>query len=276
MTASHPFPRLGTLTFALLLAACQQPATHTPQVSAEELAKEEAYQQRMVEEVRAKGGMPKNWRTRPGSKAMFERVAGRIEDAGAAVCQDMGLPAQKRSCYYYFQMSTGQDINASADGQNVIINMGLLRFVNGDDELAGVMGHEVAHNLMAHRRSKQVNALIGQMIGAALDGAAYGGGVNTYGDFQDAGAFVGGVGYSPDFEMEADYVGLYIAARAGYDIKKMPQYWRRLSIAEPDSMNGGLTHPSNPTRFIAIQKTIDEITYKRKRRIPLIPDYKPV
>lgn len=256
----------------LLLAACQAPATLSPEVTSEELQAEKTYQQEQMEKVRAQGGMPQTWHRKKGVQAQFDRVAERVEKAGADICREIGLPAQQRSCYYYFVLSSNRDINAAADGTNIIIPMGMMRFVAGDDELAHVMAHELTHNLMRHHDAKTTNALVGAVFGAVLDAAvvSQGGGANN--GFANAGRDIGAISYSPSFEREADYMGAYIAARAGYDTRRASDFWRRLSYQAPDGANGGLTHPANAERFIALNKTVTEIKYKRKQRLPLVPN----
>lgn len=258
-----------------MLAACQTPVTVSPKVTEQEIQAEKEYQREQMDRVQAQGGMPKLWHRKKGAQAQFERIGERIEKAGAEICREMGLPAQKRSCYYYFMLSTGRDINAEADGTNIIIPTGMVRFVANDDELAYVMAHELAHNLMRHTDAKITNASVGAIFGAVLDAAvaSQGGGANN--GFENAGRSVGAISYSPSFEREADYIGAYIAARAGYDTRRAADFWRRLSYQVPDGADGGLTHPMNAERFVALNKTVTEIEYKRKHRMPLIPEFQP-
>ncbi len=262
------------LSSLITLSACQQPTTFTPQVNGNELAEERALQDRMIAQTKANGGVPFNWKRKQGSVKQFERVAERLEKAGADVCREMGLPQKGQTCYFYFALSTGRDINAHADGRNVVVNAGMMHFVQNDDELAAVVGHELAHNLMRHPQAQTNNALMGALAGAMIDGMAAGRGGNTNGDFARSGANMAVLGYSSDFEREADYVGAYITARAGYNVHRATDFWRRMSVSIPDGENGGITHPSNPERVVALQKTIYEIDYKRKHRVPLIPDFK--
>jgi len=258
-----------------LLAGCQKTSTYGPGVTPQEIAAEKAIQERAIQQAKDNGGTPKLWRRKSDMRKQFERVAERIEESGAAVCRELGLPQKKRSCYYYFGLSQSPDINAHADGENIVIHTGMMRFIANDDELAAVIGHEMAHNLMDHVGAKSTNALIGMVIGGALDAVAASQGASTQGGFAQTGADIGSLSYSPEFEREADYVGLYIAARAGYDVRSAAAYWRRLSIQEPGTAEGSLTHPSNPERFIYLQKTVNEIESKRKKRMPLLPEFKP-
>ena len=92
------------------------------------------------------------------------------------------------------------------------------------------------------------------------------------GNFSKSGAQMAMAPYSADFEREADYVGLYIMARAGYNIDKAPDVWRMMSAANPEAIYVTSTHPNNPARTIAMTKTVAEIHAKQRSGQPLIPN----
>lgn len=266
---------LSLISF-VLLTACVQPTTYGPSLTEQELAAEEARQQQMVAEAAAKGGMPRPWRKHKGVAGQFDRVADRIDKAGAKMCQEIGLPQQGKRCYYYFKLATTKDeLNSHADGKSVVIYNGMMKFLEDDDEVAIIMAHELAHNMMEHVEAAKKNVIAGALVGAMIDGAIGYNGVNTGGIWQDTGAKAGILSYSVEFEEEADYVGMYIAARAGYDIRKAPGVWRRMTLENPESLFREVTHPANPKRAALLQKTAYEIEYKRKHGIPLVPDFKP-
>jgi len=55
--------------------------------------------------------------------------------------------------------------------------------------------------------------------------------------------------FSQDFEAEADYVGLYHAARAGYDIENAPYIWRRFAASDPRGIDAvGGSHPAERSK----------------------------
>lgn len=257
-----------------MLSACQQPVTYAPKITPDELAREEFLQKQMVDEAAKHGGAERPWRKRSGITSQFERVADRIDKAGAKMCQEMGWPELNRRCYYYFRLALDRELNAHADGRNIVIYSGMMYFLKDDDEVAAVMAHELAHNMMGHIDASKQNVAAGAIVGALIDGIAASQGVNTSGGGMDTGAHMGKVSYSVEFEEEADYVGLYIAARAGYDVGKSPDVWRRMTVEDPDALFREITHPANPKRAALLQKAIEEIAYKRKRRLPLIPEFK--
>ncbi|MEK6747116.1 MAG: M48 family metallopeptidase [Pseudomonadota bacterium] len=266
------FSKLFYLAFCVGLAACQAPTTYSPELNKQEVHEEESNQQRMVDAIVARGGKPKAWKNPKNMRKQFETVGENIEKAGAEICVEARL--QKNGCYYYFRLVRNEDINAVADGKNIVIFTGMMRFVESDDELAAVMAHEFAHNLMGHVAAQNKNATFGKILGLAVDAIADSQGLSTGGEFTKAGTEIGALSYSVDFEKEADYIGIYVLARAGYDVKAAPNLWRKMSIEDPEGIYNSVTHPSHAERFVALQKAIYEINYKRKHNIPLIPDFK--
>ena len=106
-------------------------------------------------------------------------------------------------CDYPVLLGAEDDINAYADGKVIVINKGMLRFVNDDQELSFVIAHELAHNSMKHIKAKTANMAIGSVFDILA--AAYG--VNTQGAFGK----MGSQAYSKAFEEESDYVAIYIS-----------------------------------------------------------------
>jgi predicted Zn-dependent protease len=95
-------------------------------------------------------------------------------------------------------------------------------------------------------------------------------GVNTQGVFSDAAAHV----FSQEFESEADYEGLYLAARAGFNIADAPDFWRRMAAEHPGSIkkNFAASHPSSPERYLALENAVKEIESKREHGDSLLPE----
>ena len=60
---------------------------------------------------------------------------------------------------------------------------------------------------------------------------------------------------------------------AGFDVSGVAKLWRRLAAQNPGSIHlSGATHPSSAKRFIAIEKTAEEVAAKKARGGPLVPD----
>jgi hypothetical protein len=72
-------------------------------------------------------------------------------------------------------------------------------------------------------------------------------------------------------EADADYLGAYLAARAGYDISNSIGFWRRMGCEELLVFSFFFSHPMPAQRFVALQETVREIEAKRARGEPLEP-----
>jgi len=175
------------------------------------------------------------------------------------------------SCSYTIALSESDSVNAFANGHSVVITKGMMRFAETKQELSLVISHEIAHNVMSHIKAKTVNALAGTFLDIAISVAT---GVNTQGVFGKIGSHV----YSQDFETEADYVGLYIMARANIDINDAELFWRRMAVEHPASINSNhsASHPATANRFIAIQSTTEQIESKKSQGLDLLPNMKEV
>jgi membrane-associated protease RseP (regulator of RpoE activity) len=177
------------------------------------------------------------------------------------------------ACRFPVMLEIANTVNAFADGSNVFIASGMVKFVENDEELALVVGHEMAHNILDHIGKQQGNYMAGGLLGLLLDLGAAAAGINTGGAGQSIGASLGAGVSASGFESEADYMGAYIAARAGYDVSGAPLLWRRMAVEHPGSIDGAFmaSHPSTPERFVALAKTVEEIEERRAAGEPLVP-----
>lgn len=177
------------------------------------------------------------------------------------------------ACDFKVVIDGAEDVNAFADGEKVHINAGMLRFARNDGELAVVIGHELGHNVGRHSDKKMQNAMSAGMVGLLMDlGVAAAGGAPN-GDFTRLMSEQGASAYSVSFEQEADYIGLYMTARAGYSISDAPNFWRRMaSEVDANSIETRTSHPTSPERFVALQKTVAEINAKRAAGKALYPN----
>jgi Peptidase family M48 len=173
--------------------------------------------------------------------------------------------APQTVCEFPTLLVRAPEINAAADGRVLAITTGLLELTKSDDELALVLGHELAHNVLGHleqlaaandKPDSLLDAFMRATIGTAVAKAAT-------------------PPYSVAFEKEADYVGLYFMARAGYDIAAAEGFWRRLNETVAAANTVAITHPTGDDRLRAIQTTVAEIKAKQKAGKRIEPDLKP-
>lgn len=130
-----------------------------------------------------------------------------------------------------------------------------------DDEVAMVMGHEVAHALREHAReqlAKRTGTGLALSIGAQLLG------LGQMGDLAARGATqLLSLQFSRTDESEADLVGLELAARAGFNPQAAVTLWQKMGNASASSQSGSLsflsTHPSGPDRIRNLQDNIPKV-----------------
>lgn len=176
------------------------------------------------------------------------------------------------ACAVPVNLANSGQANAFTDGQKIVIYSRILQIAQSDDELALVVGHELAHVNMKHIEKHAQNQVAGAVGGALLDVAFALGRINTGAAFSRTGANVGAKAYSIDFEKEADYVGAYYVARAGYNVVGAERLWRALAQEDPKQMTYAGLHPTSPERFVQMQKTSEEILRKRQLNQSLTPE----
>lgn len=257
------------MSMVLLVSACQQASTIAPTASREELQREQQAQAELAKQ----GKQAISQISKAELVAKMKRVTDRVQPASVALCRDMFM--HSRPCQFGVELAKEGGLNAYADGEKVVMFPEMVAFTANDEELALVLAHEFAHNIMSHPNAQQQNVAMGSILGTIIDQVAASQGINTGGALGKLGAQGAVMRYTPGFEREADYAGLYILARAGYDIAKTPHFWRRMSLQNPDSIYIGTTHPTNPDRYLTLEKTIAEINDKRVQGVPLVPERKP-
>ena len=178
------------------------------------------------------------------------------------------------ACSIPIELISDSSVDAFTAGDRIVIHSSILRVARTDAQLALVVGHELAHANLGHLNAQLVNTIAGWASGAALDAGILLGGISTSGAFSKAFSRAGASAFSVGFEREADYVGAYYAARAGYDLAGAEEVWRALSLEQPDSIRIATTHPITAVRFVQMQKVATEITDKRRRKAPLMPELK--
>lgn len=186
----------------------------------------------------------------------------------------LSLTAQPICNYKLLYQNDNRDINALADGKSILLTQGMMDFTN-DGELGVIIGHELAHNIMHHLEKDRQNVGIILAAGTIIDGIAGNLGIAT-----DTAPFIRNLYtqiWSQRFESEADYVGLYLLARAGGNIDAAAPLWRRMAaehgmtqVKQPDSLIR--THPDAPQRFVVLEQTVREIDAKLSRHEALMPN----
>lgn len=177
-------------------------------------------------------------------------------------------------CAIPVRLEINAEANAFTDYSKIVIHSGILRLARTDDQLAAIVGHELAHVNMGHYGKKLQNTLLGEFSGALVDGGFLLGGIYTGRAFTNYMGTVGARAFGVAFEREADYVGTYYAARAGYNLAGAEEVWSAMGMEDPNSIRTAATHPTSPVRFLQMRKVADEIADKKRRNLPLVPEMK--
>ncbi len=149
-------------------------------------------------------------------------------------------------------------------GGKIAFYIGILSKLElSDDEVAMVMGHEIAHALREHARERMgksmaTNAL--SRIGGALASVYLGVDPRLTDAVAAQGANLLTLKFSREDESEADLVGMELAARAGYNPQAGVTLWQKMDAANKGAPPQWLsTHPSGSTRIKDIQANLPKV-----------------
>jgi beta-barrel assembly-enhancing protease len=184
------------------------------------------------------------------------RVGRRLADSQEA--RESGFP-------FSFEVVADPSINAFAlPGGPMFIHTGLLKAVDNEAQLAGVMGHEMSHVILRHGTNQASKAQLIQLP-ALLAGQVAGG--SMLGKLAQVGVGLGAnsvlLKFSRSAESQADLMGSHVMAEAGYNPMQMARFFEKLN-----SQGGSRTleflsdHPNPGNRERAIEEEADRLPQK--------------
>lgn len=197
--------------------------------------------------------------------AMVTRVGKRIAAATEAYLKANGRADEVKNFSWEFNLIKNPQANAFCmPGGKIVVYEGLLPYTPTDDDLAVVLGHEVAHAVAKHSNERMSQQLMAQ-YGASILNTALG---NKSSTVQSLAGTVYGLGtqygvmlpFSRKHELEADYMGLVFMAMAGYNPDAAILFWQRMSAGGGSKAPGFMsTHPADAVRIADIKKYIPEV-----------------
>ena len=200
--------------------------------------------------------------------AQVVRVGKKIAAATEAYLKQNGLDSEVSNFSWEFNLVADSQVNAFCmPGGKIVVYEGLMPLISSDDELAVVLGHEVAHAVAKHSNERMSQELIAQ-YGAAAVGTVLSGSSTAV---QQLGSTVYGLGaqygvmlpFSRKHESEADYMGLILMTMAGYNPDVAVNFWQKMSNSSTNTTPELLsTHPSDATRIAAIEKELPTVKAK--------------
>jgi len=139
-------------------------------------------------------------------------------------------------CRYRAELIASRQFNAFADGDRIVFLSGAMSFMESDAEVALIAGHEIGHNIQFNTLGTRSGGLTG--------------------------------------EARADYIGVYLARRAGYELGTGDFALTAIARASPGRLSeaSATSHPSGPSRELAYQRALAEVNQKLADGLPLFPE----
>lgn len=197
--------------------------------------------------------------------ATVSNVGKRIANATENYLRNNGLESEISQFAWEFNLVQNKEINAFCmPGGKIVVYEGLMNIISSDDELAVVIGHEVAHAVAKHSNERMSQQVLAQYGSSILSAAV----ANKSAAVQSVAGQVFGLGaqygvmlpFSRKQENEADYMGLILMTLAGYNPDVAVSFWQKMSQSGGSSVPEILSsHPSDETRIAYIQKNLEKI-----------------
>lgn len=184
-------------------------------------------------------------------------------DRVANIARRLLLAAGERPDEWELEVFAQPEANAFVlPGRKIGVFEGLLQVAEDDGELAAVIGHEIGHLQAEHPRERVVAEMVRQ---GGLSLVSY---LLQINDVAFAREIAGLLGVGTEFglvrpfsrvqELEADRLGLFLMAEAGYDPREAAELWRRMPQAGGRFLALLSTHPAPRDRIEAIEALIPE------------------
>ncbi|MGZ8397499.1 MAG: M48 family metalloprotease [Gemmatimonadales bacterium] len=216
-----------------------------------------------------------------GAKEVAQSI-GLYEDAAvnayfADIGKRMAAVSERPNLPWEFHVVDDAAVNAFAiPGGFIYVTRGLMSSINNEAELAGVIGHEIAH--VTHRHSvqqisKSQLAQLGLGIGSIVSTD-----IAKFGQLVSAGLGLLFLKYGRDAENQADQSGFRYALGQSYDVREMPKVFETLGRLSEAGGSGRLpewlsTHPEPGNRIEHIEKMIDTVSLDQRKLIVDREDY---
>jgi predicted Zn-dependent protease len=216
-----------------------------------------------------------------GAKEVEQSIGFYKDPAVQAYVADLGkrmaAESERPDLPWEFHVVDDAAVNAFAiPGGFIYVTRGLMSSINNEAELAGIIGHEIAH--VTHRHSvqqisKSQLAQLGLGIGSILSSD-----IAKFGQLAGAGLSLLFLKYGRDAENQADQSGFRYALGQSYDVRQMPNVFQTLGRLSDAGGAGKLpewlsTHPDPGNRIERIEKMLDTVPLAQRKLIVDREDY---
>ncbi len=190
---------------------------------------------------------------------LVKKVGANISSAVNRYLANKGYKDRLKEFEWEFNLADENAINAwCMPGGKVMFYTGILPICAGEDGIAVVMGHEVAHAIARHGNERMSQGMLVQGVGALWQIGTSGSKPAVQAIFNQSfgiGSQLGLLKFSRNNESEADKLGLVFMTIAGYEPATAAEFWKRMSEAKGDSKEPPefmSTHPSDDRRIADI------------------------
>ena len=191
---------------------------------------------------------------------MITRVGQRISVAAERWLDANGFDGYLNKYKWEYTLVDDESVNAwCMPGGKIVFYTGILPVANNETGVAAIMGHEVAHALANHGQQRMSAAIIQQAGAAGIAAVTNDKTAKEQEIWKKAygvGTSIGGMlPFSRSHETEADQIGLYLMAIAGYNPDEASLLWERMKSNSGDKSPREFlsTHPSNDSRIIKLK-----------------------
>lgn len=187
---------------------------------------------------------------------MITRVGQRIAVAAERWLNSNGYQGYLDDYKWEYKLIESEQVNAwCMPGGKIAFYTGILPIAQNETGVAAIMGHEVAHALANHGQQRMSSGMLQQLGGVGVAIATGNESPEKQQMWMQAYGLASNVGgmlpFSRAHETEADKIGIYLMAIAGYNPDEAAELWKRMKAksggqAPPEFMS---THPSNDSRI---------------------------
>lgn len=186
--------------------------------------------------------------------------AKRVKDIGIKIAK----VANRADFNWAFNLVQSDEVNAFClPGGKVVVYTGILKVAHNDDQLATVIAHEIAHALARHGAERMSASMVQQglqVVGNIALGATAPQYQNLFNQTYGIGSQVGVMlPYGRMQESEADEIGIYLMAKAGYNPNEAIKFWENMSEGKKEGSDFLSTHPSSTNRINDLKIIISKL-----------------
>jgi predicted Zn-dependent protease len=253
---NHPMKKLAILSFLFLISCAVVPMTGRKQFVAIPASQIIALSAESYSQVLAEAKLSTN----TSYVNMVNRVGKRLSTAVENYMKQNNLQSAIEAYDWQYNVLVSEELNAwCMPGGQIAFYEGIMPVCQDENGVAVVMGHEIAHAVAQHGNERLSQQLAIQLGGIGLSEALKSHRQQT----KDLAMVAFGVGaqlgvmlpYSRTHESEADQLGLYFMAMAGYNPQSAPAFWERMAekggARPPEFLS---THPDPSTRIQDLER----------------------